>query len=93
LTLCCTMVQRVRTAAGVLSVNFLKRVSSVWSISSCSAAAAAAAGRGMLSDAPLDLMCWSLLRMLVCSGAGLRRVAVLLERGGVGLLGVGVGYA
>ena len=44
----------------------------------------AAAGRGVLSAALFGLMCWSLSKMMTCFGAGLRRVAVLLERGAVG---------
>ena len=51
---------------------------------SATAIAAAATGRDVLSDVLLDLICWSLSRMLTRSGAGLRQVAVLLERGGVG---------
>jgi hypothetical protein len=46
--------------------------------------AAAAAGRGVLSAALFGLICWSLSKMLTCFGAGLRRVTMLLKRGGVG---------
>jgi len=39
----------------------------------------------MLSNAPLDLMYWSLLKILSYFGPGLRRVVMLLKRKEIGL--------